>query len=614
MTTTQRPASRRYTPEPTADREHIIPVVDKICSSSGFKRSERLQRFLRYITEQTLQDSAQPLKEYQIGVAVFDKGPSFDPQQDPIVRVEASRLRLRLTEYYMGPGHADPIIIEVPKGAYVPDFRIRAAAVKSPIAVLVPRAKNQQPAGDLHREHEIHSIAVLPFANASAEGEAEYLSEGITETLTNRLAQISKVRVAPRSRVRLYRNPECDLMQTARELDVEFLLVGRVLLRGDRLRVQAELIDSARNAQVWGQSYTRQPSCLLEMEDEIAREILTQLRPKFGDAELRRVTRHDTDNAAAYQHYLKGRYYWNKRTSEDLTLGIQHFHKALEEDSQYALAQSGLADSYIALGSFGVLAPREIFPLAKTAGLRALEIDGMLAEAHTSLGTAAACYDWDWASAEEHFRSAIQIDPQYSIAYHWYGYCLCGYGKMSEGISLLERAQQLDPLSLMIQTQVGSAYYAAREFDRGEAACLAVLAMDSRFWTAHWFLGLIYQQKGLTEQASAELQQAVELSDSNTLALGSLSHHYGLIGKRRRAVLLLNRLKRQSERKYVNPWCIALAFAGLKDWEETLSWLQRAYQQRSPSLALWLKGDPRLDPLRADPRFRSLLRSVGLPD
>lgn len=321
-------------------------------------------------------------------------------------------------------------------------------------------------------------------------------------------------------------------MQTARELDVDFLLVGRVLLRGDRLRVQAELIDSARNAQIWGQSYTRQPSSVLEMEDEIAREILTQLRPKFGHAELKRVTKHDTDNAAAYQHYLKGRYYWDKRTSEDLTLGIQHFHKALEGDSEYALAHSGLADSYIALGSFGVLAPREIFPLAKAAGLRALEINDTLAEAHTSLATAAACYDCDWASAEEHFRSAIRIDPHYPIAYHWYGYCLCGYGKLQEGISLLGRAQQLDPLSLMIQTQLGSAYYVAREFERGETACLAALSMNSRFWTAHWFLGLIYQQRGLTEQATAELQQAVELSDSNTLALGSLAHHYGLMGKR----------------------------------------------------------------------------------
>jgi TolB-like protein len=614
MATAQRPTSRKYAPEPIADQEHVFPLLDKICNSSGFRRSDRLQRFLRYIAEQTLQNPAQPLKEYQIGVAVFDKGASFDPQQDPIVRVEASRLRLRLTEYYMGPGHADPIMIEVPKGRYVPSFRTRVSGARSPVALLIPRSNNQQSAGDLHRDQQVHSIAVLPFANASTEGEMEYLSEGITETLTNRLAQISKLRVAPRSRVRVYRNPEADLMQTARELDVEFLLVGRVLLRGDRLRVQAELIDCVRDAQIWGQSYTRRPSCLLAMEDEIAREILTQLRPKFGDAELRRITRHDTDNAAAYQHYLKGRYYWNKRTSEDLTLGIQHFHKALEEDPEYALAHSGLADSYIALGTFGVLSPREIFPLAKASALRALEIDSGLAEAHTSLATACACYDWDWASAEEHFRFAIRIDPAYSIAYHWYGYCLCGYGKLSEGISLLERAQQLDPLSLMIQTQVGSAFYAAREFDRGEAACLAVLAMDSRFWTAHWFLGLIYQQKGLMEQASAVLEHEVELSDSNTLALGSLAHHYGLTGKRRRAVSLLNRLKRQSERKYVNPWCIALAFAGLNDWEETLVWLQRAYQQRSPSLALWLKGDPRLDPLRSDPRFRSLVRSIGLPD
>ena len=614
MATTQRPESRKYARIPVADQEHVIAMLDKICSSSGFRRSDRLRRFLRYITEQTLKNPAQPLKEYQVGVAVFDKDQSFDPQQDPIVRVEASRLRLRLTEYYMGPGRPDPIIIEVPKGAYVPSFRTKVP-MKLSVPTLVPRpSTGRQPAGDLHRDQEIHSIAVLPFANASPEGETEYLSEGITGTLTNRLAQISKLRVAPRSRVRLYQDPECDLMQTARELDVEFLLVGRVLLRGNRLRVQAELIDCARNAQIWGQSYTRQPSCLLDMEDEIAREILTQLRPKFGDAELRRLTRHDTDNAAAYQHYLKGRYYWNKRTSEDLTLGIQHFHKALEKDPEYALAQSGLADSYIALGSFGVLAPREIFPLAKAAALRALEINTGLAEAHTSLATASACYYWDWPSAEEHFHSALEIDPHYAIAYHWYGYCLCGSGKLHEGISLLERAQQLDPLSLMIQTQVGSAYYAAREFDRGEAACLAVLAMDSRFWTAHWFLGLIYQQKGLTEQASAELQQAVELSDSNTLALGSLAHHYASMGRRKRAVLLLNRLKRQSERKYVNPWCIALAFAGLNDWEETLNWLRRAYQERSPSLALWLKGDPRLDPLRSDPRFHSLVRSIGLPD
>jgi tetratricopeptide (TPR) repeat protein len=422
----------------------LTSALASICSSAGFRRSLRLQRFLRYVVEYASSASDQPLKETQIARDVFDRRANFDPQIDPIVRVEAGRLRLRLTEYFAGPGQNDPILVEIARGGYLPTFR-----------------RQQRHGGVINR------------------------------------------------------------------------------------------------------------------------------------------------NDSAYRLYLKGRYFWDKRTAQSITRAAEYYHQALDADSRFALAEVGIADCQLVLATFEFLEPRGMVDKARTAAASVLGRGVFLAEAHATIGCIKAFYDREWDDAERHFELAENADPAYPTARQWQGMCACARGRLTDGLAALRTGAERDPLSLMANTQFACGQYMTRHYAEAEAACSLVLEMEPTFWPARYFRGLTYEQQGRFAQAVRDLQLAIDTCGGNSLPVGALAHVHAQAGGRRDAQGIVRRLQ-QEQSTYVSPWALALAYAGLGDAKTTLKLLDRAVAGRSPQTAIFLSTEPRLDSLRSDQRFRQL--------
>jgi eukaryotic-like serine/threonine-protein kinase len=453
----------------------------------------------------------------------------------------------------------------------------------------------------------INSLAVLPFANANSDPNSDYLSDGITESIINILSQLPKLRVVPRSTVFRYKGREIDLPTVGRDLNVRAVLTGRVVHRGDTLNIQTELIDVINESQFWGQQYNRKLSDIFAVQEEIARDISEKLLLKLTGEEQKRLTKRYTESTDAYHLYLKGRYHWNKRTTEGLKRGIEYFERAIEEDPSYALAYAGLADTYALLNRYRVLMPRESFPKARAAAMRALEIDDSLAEAHGSLGLVKLHYEWDWNGAERHFRRAIELNPNYATAHQWYGGYWLAMGDFEKAIVELKRAQEIDPLSLIINADLGLPYHFARRYDLAIEQYRKVLEMDPNFYPARLYLGWAYEQKGEFQEAITEFERVSKLEDSPTASLG---HAYAMAAKRDEALKLLEVLKEYSKRHYVSPYGIAMIYTGLGELDQAFEWLRIACDERA-GLIVWLKVDPRIDCLRSDPRFAELLDLIG---
>ena len=359
------------------------------------------------------------------------------------------------------------------------------------------------------RGKTIDSLAILPLANGSGAPQMEYLSDGITESLINSLSQLPNLKVLARTTVFSYKNRAVDPIKVGRELGVRAVLTGRVVEREGSLIIQADLLDVKDGSQLWGEQYHRKFSDVLAVQEEIAKQISERLRLKLTGEEQKRLTRHHTENAEAYQLYLKGRYYWNKRTAESLNKGVEYFQQAIDKDPNYALAYAGLTDSYSLLGSStGGLSPKETFSKAKAAAVKALEIDDTLAEAHAALALVHLRYDWDWSATEREIKRAIALNPNYATTYHWYADYLVVMGRLDEAIAQIKRAQELDPLSLIINTVVGLRLYHARQYDQAIEQCQKTLEMDPNFAQAHFALGEAYEQKAKYEEAIAALQKA----------------------------------------------------------------------------------------------------------
>jgi DNA-binding SARP family transcriptional activator/TolB-like protein/Flp pilus assembly protein TadD len=472
--------------------------------------------------------------------------------------------------------------------------------------------------GGVQQEHDygqvIASLAVLPFANSSANPNAEYLSDGITESIINGLSQLRRLRVMARSTVFSYKGREADPRVIGRDLGVSAVVIGRVLQFEDMLIIRAELIDVADGTQLWGEQYDRKISDILAVQEEISREISEKLRLKLTSDEQKRLTKRYTENTEAYRLYLKGRYFWNKRTEEGVKKGIQFFRQAIAKDPNYALAYAGLADSYIILGNFGVAALPlgEAVLRAREAAVTALELDDTLAEAHALLGCILVEYDWNWPDAEKEFKRAIELNPNYATAHHWYAFIyLVAIGRLDEAIGEEKRAQELDPLSLIINTNVGTLLYLARQYDEAIEQYQNALEIDPTFIITHWMLGLAYEQKEMYREAIMEFQRAVALSGESALPLALLGHAYAISGEESEALKVLNELEELSKRKYVSPYRVGAIHVGLGDGDQAIEWLQRAYQERDAWL-IWLKADPVFDSLRSDPRFQDILRRIGL--
>ena len=461
------------------------------------------------------------------------------------------------------------------------------------------------------RGEVIDSVAVLPFVNASADPNTEYLSDGITESLINNLSQLPRLRVVPRSTVFRYKGQVLNLQKVGRELNVRALLTGRVSQRGDSLNIQTELVDVAKESELWGEQYNRKLVDILSVQEDISREISDKLRLRLSGEEKARLAKRPTENTEAYQLYLRGRYHWNKRTEEELKKGIEHFKQAIEKDPGYPLAYAGLADSYYILGYYNWLPPKEAYPKAKAAALKALELDDSLAEGHAALASVKRDFDWDWVGAEKEFRRAFELNPSYASAHRWCANLFNALGRREEALAEMKKAQELDPLSLITNADLGRTFYFARQYDQSLEQFRKTLDMDPNFAVAHLWLGQVYEQKGMYEEAISEFQKGMSLS-GGSIYLARLGHAYAMGGRRGEAQIVLNRLKDQSKQEYVSPYDIGVIYAGLGENKQTFAWLERAYEERSLWLS-YLKADPIWDPLRSDPRFQDLLRRVGLP-
>lgn len=457
----------------------------------------------------------------------------------------------------------------------------------------------------------INTLAVLPLANASADPSMEYLSDGITENIINALSQLPKLRVMARSVVFRYKGQDVDPLYTGRDLGVRAVLTGRVHRLGDELIVTAELVDVADGSQLWGEHYNRNFADIFTVQEEIAKEITRKLQLRLSGDQKKRLTKRYTDNIEAYQLYLQGRYYWSRRTSEGIKGGIHYFLQAIERDPNYALAFAGLADCYIMAGFYDHLPPADAFPQAKTAALKALEIDDQLAEAHISLAAIRTFYEWDWLDAERDFKQGIKLNNNSVKGHHWYACSLTSQGRFEEGFGEMKLAQELEPFSLIINRDVGRHHYFLRQYDQAIDKCCKTLEMDPSFFLAHFYLIPAYEQKGMFEEAIKELQKAIALSGGSASMTALLGHVHAVSGSRDKALEVLEELKEKSEREYVPSFYFVLVYLGLDEKDQALKWLERAYRERSTHL-VWLKVDPIFDNLRSDPRFTELMRRMGM--
>lgn len=459
-------------------------------------------------------------------------------------------------------------------------------------------------------EVAIESIAVLPFINQNNDPNAEYLSDGLTESIINSLTQLPNLRVIARSSVFRYKGKETDPLVIGKELGVRAVLVGRIMQRGDSLTISTELVDVRDNKQVWGEQYERKAADLMSLQRDIAGQIASNLRLKISGEEHNRMMKHYTESPEAYQLYLKGRFYWNKRTEDSYQKAIDYFRQAIEKDPNYALAYTGLADSYSFLSSQGIRPPRDVFPLAKEAALKAIEIDDSLSEAHTSLAYVKLYYDWDWTGAEQEYQKAIDLNPNYATPHHGYAYLLISSGRTEAAIAEIKKAEEIDPLSLTFQGDHGEFYYFAHRPDEAIAQLKKAIDMDPSFVRAHFQLGRALIQKGRCDEGIDEAIKAEKMGPVGE-QLGWLAQEYAACGRKAEAQKVMDELLEISKDHYVSPHWFAATQASLGNKDEAFKWLDQAFERRFGPL-IYLKVNPIWDPLRSDPRFAEYVRRVGL--
>ncbi len=464
--------------------------------------------------------------------------------------------------------------------------------------------------GTASKSSAVKSIAVLPFKPLGEESGDEFLSLGMADALITRLSNVQQLVVRPSSSILKYASPDQDPLEAGRQQRVDAVLDGKIQRAAERVRVTVQLLRVQDGQQLWADKFDEKFTDIFALQDAISERVAAALALELTGSEQDRLTKRYTENAEAYQLYLRGRYFWNKRTGESLQKGIEYFSQAIEKDSHYALPHAGLADSYIILGNFGLLPPNEAYSKAKVAAEQALKVDADLVEAQVSLAFVKALFERDWPGAEAGFRRAIELNPNYGPAHQWYGVSLAGAGRLDEAVAELKRAQQVDPQSLTISAVVGWMLYLARDYDKAIEQEKIVLEMEGNFALAHRYLGLAYEQKGMYAEAISEFQKAESLSGARPLDSGSLGHAYAIAGRTAEARQILKKANERSLKAYFPAYDIAIIYVGLGEKDQALDWLEKAVQERSPWL-IHLSVDPRFDPLRSDPRFTALVRRIG---
>ncbi|HLM83446.1 MAG TPA: tetratricopeptide repeat protein [Terriglobales bacterium] len=473
------------------------------------------------------------------------------------------------------------------------------------LAVWLFRSRSRAPTG-------IRSLAVLPLDNLSGDASQNYFADGMTDELITDLAQISALRVISRTSVMAYKGARKSLPEIARELNVDAVVEGTVLRSGDQVRITAQLIEAPADKHLWAASYESDLRDTLTLQKKVASAIADQIRINLTPREQAALKNVKVVNPEAYESYLKGRYFWNKRTADGLKVALAYFNQAIEEDPKYAPAYSGLADTYALLGDwqYAVMTPKEAFPKAKAAAIKALELDSALGEAHNSLAFVLDGFDWDLDAGGKEFRRAIELNPGYATAHHWYAWHLSLLGRYDEAIAEMRKAENLDPLSLIINADLAELLVLAHSYDESIRQSRKTIEMDPNFALAHNQLAQAYLQKHMYDEAVAELQKAVQLSGDSPTCIANLARAYVASGKGSEAVKLLSDLKKRSNPGYSNASEIAMIYASLGDTDQAMNWLEKGYEERfNPGVLL----RPGFDPLRSDSRFQSLEHRIGLP-
>ncbi|HEU5023048.1 MAG TPA: tetratricopeptide repeat protein [Bryobacteraceae bacterium] len=555
--------------EPLVD-EKIVAQLDRILSSKAFRQADRLKRFLTFTVNETLAGRGEQLKEFVIGVEVFGKGSSFDPRNDPIVRVQARRLRSQLARYYQEEGDEDDTLIELPKGGYTPAFRAFRGVAPKRIepSVLVSR----------------NTILLTPFADHSPGGTLKYFCDGLAEEFAHTLTSLGTIGVV---------SAACD--------NPAMILTGSVRQSEDDLRITVNLIDAVNGYYLASESFDRRMENVFAIQSDVANAVAEKLR-----------VRRPLGNLAARNLYAQGRYHLEQRTEEGLRKALEFFDRALAEDAQFALAYSGLSDAYGLLGHYGVMPPEDVWTKAASNAAWAVLQDERAAEAHTSLAHVKSTQDWDWMGAETEFQRAIALDPRYATAHHWYSVsCLAPQGRLDEAMQHILIAQELDPISSIIARDVAVVHYYRRDLGAALDQCDHNIELNPHFPPAYWILGLVQEQRGDFDESAAAFQRAIQLSPQSPRMHAALGRTLALSGKREEARRILSELHQLAAKRYVSPSDVASLHFALGDRDAGFEWLTKAFRDRCFEL-MCLKVDPRLDAVRDDARFGALAAQLGL--
>jgi TolB-like protein len=578
---------------PAIIRSHL----ERVLHSSGLRGSASICRLLRYTVEEVLSKNEQNLKEYVIGLEVFDRGEKFDPGSDAIVRVQARKLREKLEAYYRTEGADDTIQIQFPKGGYVPSFIARRAPA-------------------------VRTIAVLPFINLSPENDSSYFADGLTEELMHALIPVRELRVVARTSAFQFRNSGQDIRQIGRALNAELLLEGSVRLAARQLRVTARLESAADGIQLWSGRYDRKLEEVFQIQDEIAGAIAATVKqtvaswesPPTTEASAPAIPRGSAEgDLEAMKLYLKGRHFWNQRSSGGFRKAVECFQQAIGCQARFSRASAGLADVYVLMMMHNLDSPAKLMPRAREAALQALEIDPASAQAHCSLAAVYALSDWNWAAAGVEFQRSIDIDPNYATAYHWRGLmCDVPQDCMDRALANMRKAEQLDPLSLPIVSDHGWLLYYSRRYEEAETQYGAALEINSNFYRLHIFLGRLFAALQQYDKAFAHLNRAFDSMDGDAFrsqALGTLGYLHGRLGNREEASKAATELEALGRRSFASPVDWAILAVGAGDFDAAFRHLTEAARQKAGFL-VFLGHEPLLDDLRRDPRFQRLEEEI----
>jgi TolB-like protein/Flp pilus assembly protein TadD len=590
----------------------IREQLEKVLAHSLFARSERMGRFLRLAVDRALEGRTSELKEYLLGVEVFDRKASYDPRVDPIVRVEARRLRSKLQAYYDGDGRNDPIVFEFVTGSYAPRIRWRKEHTGGTVAA------------SSHGSTAVPTVAVLPFANLSGSSDNDYFSDGLTEELIHALTKVKGMRVVAWNSAARMRGIEPDKQEAGTEagprsgdalwarLQVANVLTGSVRISGGRLRVRAQLIEKETGLYLWSETFDRQMQDVFAIQEEIARNIVRTLRGQLtGSPETAPLAGSPT-TVSSYDYYLKGRYHWHRRTPADLARSIQYFQAAIETDPASALAHAGLADAYTLDVEYGMTHPAQGIPQAKEAAERAIQLDPHLAEAYSSLALIRGKCEWEWEEAESLYRKAIALKPGYATAHFWLGSdCLAMVGRMDEACEEVEIALELDPLSSIMHECRGFLHLLKRQYREAIRRYQEILEFDPSSYRPYAAIGRALSLQGKYTEALAMLEKAREMEPEIPTILAAIGQILGLAGDREGARGVLARLAARARERHIPTACFAVVHLGLGNAERTLDWLEQGCDQHEMSLAS-LGVHPIYDSLRGVPRFEALLQKLRL--